>query len=306
MDSARRRRELFFIVGTGRCGTTLLQSLLSSHPNLYIPRETHFWYEFHPRRVEVDPASDPVGYAEAVTKRSWWQQLEGVDPARLLEAVRCGVTTPSELLIWLLEELTPPQFRRRRLGEKSPHHERCAPQLAEEFPEAKFIYLMRDPRDVTESLLRMNWWPCKSVYRTARSWAKSLDRARHNQRLLGNHRYMLLRYEDLVTSPRAILDSVLEFLGEAPAPVAFHTSRESTGLFHRDHDHVAQAVDPINTRNIRKYPARLRPAEIRTIEWTAGDRLRRYGYSLDRSVRRPPGWQALALRDLAMWKLLGR
>ncbi len=35
-------RAPFFIVGTGRSGTTLLRKLLSAHPAVHVPKETHF------------------------------------------------------------------------------------------------------------------------------------------------------------------------------------------------------------------------------------------------------------------------
>ncbi|MFG0253297.1 MAG: sulfotransferase family protein, partial [Phycisphaerales bacterium JB038] len=39
---------VFFIVGTGRSGTTLLQAMLASHPRLAIPPETKFFQRWDP------------------------------------------------------------------------------------------------------------------------------------------------------------------------------------------------------------------------------------------------------------------
>ena len=61
------RDRLFFIVGHHRGGTTLLQSMLSSHSQITIPPETQFFLEVWPRRGRFGDLAD-AGTRERVMR----------------------------------------------------------------------------------------------------------------------------------------------------------------------------------------------------------------------------------------------
>jgi sulfotransferase family protein len=82
--------------------------------------------------------------------------------------------------------------------------------LARLYPGAKCIHIIRDGRDVAVSNLGQKWGP-NNVHEAARRWKnlmregrKALEKKRLN--------FIEIRYENLIRSPEASLERILEFL----------------------------------------------------------------------------------------------
>ena len=117
-------QDPFFIIGTGRCGTTLLQRMLMGHPRISIPPETHFFSRFDPVRVVgLDPVSDGLveGYVERCASHPWFAEL-GLRRESLQAALDAGTRSARDLFLWYANALLPDAPA--RLGEKTPHHEK--------------------------------------------------------------------------------------------------------------------------------------------------------------------------------------
>lgn len=100
--------------------------------------------------------------------------------------------------------------------------------LARAFPDARFVYLVRDPRAVvpsTASLLHFVWWNGGALPQGARDmdWVLALCRSYYGDcydrlEALGPGRVATVRFEDLVLRPATVLGSALEALDLAPSP----------------------------------------------------------------------------------------
>ena len=75
-------------------------------------------------------------------------------------------------------------------------------------PEARFVHLIRDGRDVALSVLGMNWGP-STVPEAAFRWKKRILRAREQVPRIGH--YVEIRYEDLCADPIGIVRAACEF-----------------------------------------------------------------------------------------------
>jgi hypothetical protein len=298
-------RGVFFIVGTGRCGSTLLQAMLSAHPRLCVPRETHFFLRFTPEALGLpDPLPDGDAareYARRVRLTAWWETL-GVDSA-WLDGIAEDPSRSRDtggMFLDLLERLTPSDRPGVRMGEKSPQHVRHIGQIAGLFPRARFIHLVRDPRDVTESLLRMPWWEHRrevlgdaAVHATARAWRRCVERADQALKRLGPQRLMHVRYEDLVRAPEPTLRTVCAFLGETfEVSMLDHPQHGTAGFSSREEAWKGGTRAPIDANQIGKSRGRLSARDVWAIEHHAGAWLSRMGYELDPHVPRPALWRA--------------
>jgi len=99
--------------------------------------------------------------------------------------------------------------------EKTPGNELNVEQILNFFPSARFIHIIRDPRSNIASLKRLfklrNWnWNTEAY---AYSIRNSIEIGFQNQEHLGEDKYHILRYEDLVTNPEARIQDVARFLG---------------------------------------------------------------------------------------------
>lgn len=98
-------------------------------------------------------------------------------------------------------------------GDKTPHYLGRYDTLASLFPDARFVYLVRDGRDVALSLLGRKWGP-NNVYAAARYW-RDLNTLPETMRArLDNGEIPLFRYETLLEEPRREIARLYEFLNE--------------------------------------------------------------------------------------------
>ncbi len=272
-------RDPFFIIGTGRSGTTLIQRMLCAHPLLAVPPETQFFSRFDPALEFTDPLRDEDvdAYIDRVTQNEWFTELS-LDEKQLRDAVASDVRSSRDLFLWMLGELVGETEPGVHVGEKTPHHEKHVPRLAALFPGAVFIHIVRDPRDVVVSLRKEEWWPWSSVLRTALAVRKTLERQRTCASALGG-RYLVLRYEDLVESPERELRRACALLGVEfdPAMLAYH-ERDDTATLPSEDGWKALTREPLDQSRMGRWRSRLSTREAQAIERVCGKAMRLCGY----------------------------
>jgi hypothetical protein len=196
-----------FIVGVPRSGTTLLRLQLDSHSDLAIPPETGLGDLLAgvngaaPTRAELLDAITALGtwpdfgvtreeLAEAFERAGRWSVADGVRAYYALYASSRG---------------------KSRYGDKTPGHARHMGAIAEALPEARFIHIIRDGRDVAASLRDLPFAPAGGdMAAIAALWRDTIWRARRIAETLPH--YVEVRYERLVTEPEAVLRELCDFL----------------------------------------------------------------------------------------------
>ena len=281
-----------FIIGSCRSGTTLLRNMLNAHPRIHIAFEPQFyWYRALFRRRR--PAREFLDYYFQ-TPHFRWQR---VDPSRVLAQLPSPLTRDHLGLAFaaVLREKAA-RFGRVRFGDKTPAHTSSLPQIFADFPEARAIHIIRDPRATVKSLTRMPWAPASllinAIYlENERKYVKKFyDRMLH------------LRLEDLLAEPRATMARALEFIGEPwDDAVLDHASHQPGADDTPPYPWLERATRP---RTPTGEPARtgwdLSPVQIRMIERVtrrvmAGSRYPRA--ELDREPSRLAVWWA-AIREI--------
>ena len=197
-----------FVVGVSRSGTTLLRLMLDAHPDLAIPPETHFIPKLI-RDVRKDESGDPAAVAiETITTHRRWPDFQ-LDPDEFANRVRAlrdpGVTE----ILRTFYELYAEREDKRRWGDKSPPYVRKMRRIGAVLPEARFIHLIRDGRDVALSLTEVEWGP-ETIPEAAKKWTQWIAKARRQANRIEH--YLEVRYEDLVTDPEPTLRQVCEFV----------------------------------------------------------------------------------------------
>jgi hypothetical protein len=171
-----------FILSTVRSGSTLLRVLLDSHSQIHSPHEMHL------RDLAVEVRSE---YAERSLAEA------GLD------------TTQLEYLLWdrvLHRELS--HAGKRLLVNKTPNDVFIADRILECWPDARFIFLLRDPAAIARS--RQAARPQDSAERNAEmvlTYGQALEDARRA------HPGHTVRYEDLTADPAGQTQRLCEFLG---------------------------------------------------------------------------------------------
>lgn len=96
-------------------------------------------------------------------------------------------------------------------GDKTPSYTPYLYLLNDHFPNSKFLHLIRDGRDVAISNSRQPWG-LTSLSMIVEDWKHVVSCTRKIGKVIGEERYMELRYEDLIRNPKENRTNVLDFL----------------------------------------------------------------------------------------------
>ena len=201
-----------FIVGVGRSGTTLLRLMLDAGSEIAIPPETHFFGSLFDAsaRLRFTPRTALEAIRDDEHRR--WNDfgISEVDLRARFETIP-RFNTPDALRAFY--SLYAEKQGKARWGDKTPDYIKRMRPIKRVLPEARFIHVIRDGRDVTLSTNKRieerghrDPLPAK---RSARRWRNRIQKARKDGPALGE--YLEIRYEDLVTDTEATLRKVCEF-----------------------------------------------------------------------------------------------
>lgn len=213
----------FFIIGVGRSGTSIIAEVLNQHSLVHVMDESHLWASLGARASadltvgDFIQALERVQLTAGVHPDGHLARLFGMNEQRVREIV--GAASPDQTLPLrrILDPLMGALAHSRgasRWGEKTPAHLDHVETILAAYPSAKFIYMLRDGRDVAVSLKRDNWGP-KTLHDAAYKWQKAARRGRELGAKLGEGRWLTMSYEALVARPDEQVRRVTEFLGLA-------------------------------------------------------------------------------------------
>ncbi len=290
-----------FIVGAPRSGTTLLQFMLRSHPDLSLPTaESHFIIPLWRRRAEFGDLSTRDGVRRVLAEM---QRLRPRFLAEDLHGVRFDVEALAarfhqegrDSIPALIDGLFAANAAgegKSRWGDKTPYYVLHLPLLAELFPDARFVHIIRDGRDAALSMrARARDLNVYNLYHAAKIWEQYVEAGQTEGARLGPQRYFELRYEDLLSDQEGSVRRICEFLDLpfSSAVIEFRKARAEGGktpLLARD----------IDAGNAEKWRQRMTPRQLALFEGAAKDTLLRNGYPLATPARRPPLPVRAALR----------
>jgi hypothetical protein len=249
------RDRVIFIVGARRSGTNWLGRILTAHPSVAgVPTESYlFSHGIKPladRFQHANPGAPSIG-------RTFVQRDDFLDPLRdLVDRV-------------LLETIARQKPEARYVAERTPWHVSHLPLIADVYPDAKVINIVRDGRDVARSLISMPWGP-PGMAEAAEEWRTAVEDGCAGSRLLGE-RYRQVVYEDLLADPGTQTQAIFDWLDLDVSEEGWERIRIEAGS--------AFNVDP-GSPGIRgqKWRDELTDAELRTFERIAGDQLDLLGY----------------------------
>lgn len=94
------------------------------------------------------------------------------------------------------------------------------------WPDAKYIHMLRDPRDVARSCIGMGW--VGNVYHGAHYWLEAERRWDALAKVTSKEQRHEVRYEDLVSAPEEHLKRICAFLGVECTPVLLEYPKHTT------------------------------------------------------------------------------
>lgn len=266
-------KQPIFILGNPRSGTSLLRLMLDSHSAISIPPESHFflWLEEKYGNWKSQFLDDYLADLFASTKFETWnfrkEELRGFITASTYENYAqltslvyqfYAINTKSNAIFW---------------GDKNSLWVDKLNKINFHFPNAYYVYIIRDGRDVACSYKALGKKKMEHKYapqldndvsKIAKTWSH------HNTKLQdflfenATDRFVKVRYEDLLREPKQTLDSILDLLD-------LELEKTQLNYFNRPKETIEPEVffnwkekllTPLDVTNIGKYTMELSEDEI--------------------------------------------
>jgi hypothetical protein len=273
-------RDPIYIVGTERSGSNLLRLLLDAHSGIVVPHPPHVMHFFAPiekcygdlgDRARLRVLVEDVLELVRAHIYAWEVPLE-------VEAIT-DAARPRDLLgvMAAIYDQARARSGKRRWGNKSTfmvHHVERA--LARD-PGARFVWLVRDPRDVALSSRTSVFSTCHP-FNTGRLWTLQQGEAMAQQKRVPDSIH-LLRYEELLDRPEDALRALCRFLGEDYEPAMLRyfegaEAKKSAALS----ESWRNTANPIQQSNHGRWRQALTDDDVRMVEASAAPLMRRLGY----------------------------
>ena len=212
MIKNKTSKNPIFIIGVGRSGTTLIQSMLNAHQNIAFPPETHFVrnylgnkkvrkkvinndYEFLKNKINTDKSLDKLdlNYNKLIDK----VKQNGFKLEKLYKEI---------LLEYAVSE------KLNMIGDKDPKNIEYLSIIKKYFPNSYIIHIIRDPRDVMLSRMKADWSKGRPLWLHALTYRAQIKKGRRDGEKLFGDNYFELNYENLITNPEKELINICEFL----------------------------------------------------------------------------------------------
>jgi hypothetical protein len=297
-----------FISGHPKSGTSLIMTLLDSHPQLIVyPEETGFFRRFAWRTVDV-PLEDRFRLAEELLFHIFRWDAKKPHPSQEkfldrdysdvpYEAVKTlyyrnidtfGKAHPDILSAVVLAfgeasgQLT---SNTKYWVEKTPHNEYHADKIFAWWPEARCIHIVRDPRDNYASYRRKHpeWGPEYFAF----SWRNSIHRGWRNRAQYGRERYLIIRYEDLVIDLEKTISTVRRFLDIKDDPSLRQPTRN--GRPWGGNSMFGERFDGVSERPLGRYREVLTPKIVKRLEAALFPEMRQLDYQIEGPIS-PLAW----------------
>ncbi len=235
------------LVGAERSGTTLLRLMLDSHPEISFGEE----FEYAVSHIDEDGSFPSIeDFAkEMEIDRIFQQSGFEIDPDLDYRALICG-------------------FLEKRVARKDAavvgatiHFDYL--KALHIWPEATFIHLLRDPRDVARSAVNMGW--AGNVWFGLDKWIEGDNAFRKLQERVAPEQILPVHFADLMADHEEVLETICEFVG------VDYTSEMMSYAATTDYD----VPDPTKAKSWRDDMSSL---DIKLVETRLGDRLTNTGF----------------------------
>lgn len=264
--------------------------MLDAHPDLAIPPETHFIPDMTLKYGEaVNPREC---FLQTIMSRPRWpdfhidgellkQRIADINPFNLSDALRAFYRMYAE------------RFGKPRWGDKTPPYIVSMSLIQKLLPEARFIHIIRDGRDVALSINHL-WWGPNSIQETAKWWMSRINEARRQVNDL--QYYLEIRYEDLVLETEFTLRKLCNFIDLSWDPIMLdYYKRAKKRMAELDHEVMAtdgawmiRAEDrrrvhsltsrPPEANRIARWKNEMGKADRKEFKEIAGEMLQEFGY----------------------------
>lgn len=240
-----------FLVGCPRSGTTLLQSMMASHPQVVSFPETHFFSHTLPinpllRRLKIYGKKEQDFVRRFLEKHNYTtvSASEIDESKKYLHNSWCRKVVSILDKIAIKDEGDLSQESRYWL-EKTPRHLHYISSIESTRPGHKFLHILREGKHVVASLHLATqrhpdqWDGERSVHKCISWWKQDV---KQSLKYVDNPNHLLVVYEQLISDPQLVLNKICRFL-------SLPFDRQMLSEYHKTADQITEEGEQWKSRN---------------------------------------------------------
>lgn len=285
----------FFIIGNPRSGTSLLRLMLNQHSEIIVPPEAGFMVYFFNKyyRKNLKLAQNHKSCIKDIQnskKFNFWK-------LNLYESSINSKLQKTHSYLELCDKvyaLYANQQKKKYLwiGDKNNFHIDYINLLSSNFPNCKFIHIVRDGRDIAASYNKLEklrkpdnsfYFPKipKSVKDISINWKNNLNKIDEEFSKISENRTITIKYEDLVNKPVEILEIIMSYLGlkfDIKMLNYHHNNRLKFDEPIEFYDWKKNTFNPLSNKRVGTHLSVLSKSEIEIFESYSREKLEKFGY----------------------------
>ena len=253
---------MIFIIGVGRSGTSLLQSILNSHSKISFLPETQFLRNYvFKKNVSINKSN----YKEIIS------QLEKDPRFSRLNICPKIVIEKSKNMIDVYRNITNFFLKNKNkeiIGDKDPKIIENIEVLNYFFPNSKIIHIIRDPRDVVLSRTKARWSKKYPYFMHSIIYYLQMTLGRKMlYKYYNKNNFYEIKYEDLIKDPDYELKKICNFLEVEYENNILNYHNSSKELVSKDEfEWKKETFNPVDNKNFNKWKKEFNFFKILIIE----------------------------------------
>jgi hypothetical protein len=280
-----------FIVGCDRSGTTLLRLMLNQSSVLYITPETKFLKPLRQSQSTYGDFSQSYQryflirdlQTNRATSKTFTFPIFGLTVTEAEQALAQAAPTNFAGAAQAIFQASVGKKNKQRWGDKTPHQVQDINSLAKSFPNAQFVHVIRDGRDVAISMRKAEWLK-GNMLAIAHYWQQQVQAGITTGRSLENsiNRYYEVYYEQLLQKPEATLKDLCAWLHLEYTPQMLEYYRDADTNIQPEHSNLFKLNrKPIDASRAYAWKSQLSHQDVADFESIAGSLLSALGYELN-------------------------
>jgi Sulfotransferase family len=269
-----------FVGGASRSGKTLMRGLLSSHSRIVVTRRTEMWPRYYRRFGDLGHDRNVDRCLDAMMNRHQIAAL-APDVARLRRDFCRGPRTYARLFA-LFHEQYADRCGKARWGDQTGGLEKMADVVMAAYTGARFVHMVRDPRDRYVALTEKRRPRRLTLERSTLQWVRSAVLALRNARRYPDS-YRAVSYEGLVSRSEETMRGICAFLDEDFEPALLRMENEPRYDVQRL---ASETGTPITTAYVGLHRDALDAWSRRFVGVVASAEMKAFGYTRVASAAR--------------------
>ncbi|MGE4440332.1 MAG: sulfotransferase [Desulfomicrobium sp.] len=289
-----KKLNFFFILGNPRSGTSLLRLMLNTNNDISVPPECGF-YHWLSNKYKTQDFSDTALFIESYIedlKKSKKMETWDIDFNYLRHLIKKTKPATYEQVSLLVYLTYAAKFNKspKTIGDKNNYYINYLCDLNKINKNPKYIYIVRDCRDVVCSYRALKKIETKSIYKPnlpwdikniCFSWNKNNINVINFFNKLPKNQYYIIRFEDLIEHTEKILKNICNFLETNYDNNMMEYYKENAQKNIEPIETLDWKKETLNKPNINKigtYKHNLTMTQIKIIEKVSGEIMKQFHY----------------------------